>query len=67
MKKSKRLISVFLSAIIAFSFSFQSFAEAGETAGEPYSPFAQIVDNIFGAAHDVIFDFLMKLTNNVCC
>ena len=67
MKKSKRLISILLSVIIAFSFSFRAFAADDNTAGEPYSPFAHIVDNALGMAHDLIFDVLIKLTrmNNI--
>lgn len=62
MKKSKKIIAVLLTAIMAFSFSFSAFAANDVTTGEPYSIWAHIVDDIFGAAHDVIFDFLMKLT-----
>lgn len=62
MKTHKKILAVLLSVIIALSFSFQAFAETDVTAGEPYGVFAHIVDDIFGIAHDMIFDLLIKLT-----
>lgn len=62
MKFSKKITAVLLSVIIAFSFSSQAFAKTDSNAGEPYSIWAHVVDNIFGAAHDMLFDILMKLT-----
>lgn len=62
MRINRKLFAVLLSVIIAFSFSFQAFAETDVTSGEPYSIWAHIVDDVFGIAHDMIFDVLMKLT-----
>lgn len=62
MKTHRKILAVLLSVIMAFSFSFQAFAETDTQVGEPYSIWAHIVDDIFGMAHDVIFDLLIKLT-----
>lgn len=62
MKLYRKILAVLLAVMLAFSFSFQTFAETDGNAGEPYSIWAHIVDDIFGAAHDLIFDVLMKLT-----
>ena len=62
MKLCKKILAVVLAATVALSFSTVSLAASEETAGEPYSKFAHIVDDIFGFAHDAIFGVLMTLT-----
>ena len=63
MKLCRKIIAVVLAATVALSFSTVAFAAEDETAGEPYSKFAHVVDNIFGFAHDAIFGVLMTLTH----
>lgn len=62
MKLYRKIFAVLLAVTIAFPFSSQAFALDDSTAGEPYSILAHIVDDIFGLAHDAIFDILMRLT-----
>ncbi|MBP9989553.1 MAG: hypothetical protein KBT46_08670 [Ruminococcus sp.] len=56
----KKIIAIVLAAAMAFSLSFQAFAEEG--TGKAYSPFAHAIDHIFGELHDGLFGFLMNLT-----
>lgn len=62
MKTNKKILAFLLAITMMFSLSIPSFAQADVTSGEPYSSFAHIIDSIFGMAHDMIFDVLMKLT-----
>ena len=62
MKIFKKTVAVILAVMLTFSLSAPAFAETDAPAGEPYSKFAHIVDDVFGFAHDVLFGVLMTLT-----
>lgn len=62
MKLYQKILAAFIAMTMAFSLSSQAFAESEAPEGEPYSGFAHFVDDVFGKAHDLLFDVLMKLT-----
>lgn len=59
MKKTKRILAVCLSLLLAFSCGTQVFA--ADSAGKPYSPVVGVVDKILGVAHDALFGTLQNV------
>ncbi|MBQ7545858.1 MAG: hypothetical protein IJT41_02690 [Clostridia bacterium] len=60
MKQIRKTVSIALCILLAFSCSVPSFA-ADTGAGEPYSPQAHMLDNVFGVLHDLVFGTVQLL------
>ena len=65
MRKFKKIVAVLMAVMILSALPLQAFAADG-AQGEPYSKLAHITDNLFGMAHDMIFNLLMKVTRQKC-